>query len=84
MTLQDQYILLIRLKCCSANLADKISTYLQYGSCNNTNELIFLNGGIELIQNYDVENVDTNCLNEIEFENIVTQSTNICNLCNCN
>jgi len=84
MTLQEQYTLLIRLKCCSANMADKISTYLQYGSCDNTNNLILLNGSIELIQDYNVENIDINCLTEEEFDNVVIMATNICNLCNCN
>lgn len=83
MTLEEQYLLLVRLKCCSALLADKLSTKLQYGACNDDLKLMMLNDFIELIVDYNVEDIDRNCLTEDQFEDIVARSTTICKLCDC-
>jgi len=84
MTEQDRYLIIIKLKCCSAYLADKISTMLQNGKCDTSNQLILLNGLLELIINYNVTEEAPNCLTEDQFEEVVAKATNICNICDCN
>lgn len=88
MTQEELYLFIIKLKCCTANYADKISTKLQhgfYGKCDETLKLMFLNGFIELLTPYKVDtDTYTNCITEIEFDDIINKSKNICNLCDCN
>lgn len=83
MTDDELYLLKVRLKCCSANLADSISTKLQYGACDETAKLVFLNGFLELILGWNNEDEAPNCLTEDEFEEAVAKAKNICNLCDC-
>lgn len=84
MTNDEKNTLIIKLKCCSANYADSISTKLQYGSCDETIKLMLLNGLIDLILRYDLTEEAVNCITLEEFEEIINKSKNICNLCDCN
>jgi response regulator of citrate/malate metabolism len=84
MTEDELYLLLIRLKCCSANYADTISTKLQYGACDESIKLIMLNGLIELLLDWNIEDTTINCMTEEQFDEAVIKAKNICSLCDCN
>lgn len=83
MTESERYTLIIRLKCCSATLADCISTKLQKGEDESTDQLMLLNGLLDLIIHYNVSENATNCVNSDEFDEIVAKAKNICSLCDC-
>lgn len=84
MTEQQRQIKIITFACCSANLADKISTNLQIGSCDLSNRLIILNGYIELLLAYNTTEDVENCITEDEIQNIINKGISICNVCDCN
>lgn len=83
MTQQTLENIIIKLKCCSANLADSIVTNLKHGGCDNTTQLILLNDFIDQLEVYTLNDTTQNCLDETDFNNIVVQSKNICDLCDC-
>lgn len=83
MTTEELRLLLQNLLCCSVKLADKISTNLQIGNCDETNKLIILNSYIQILEFYNLEDSTLNCINEDEFNIIINKATNICNLCDC-
>lgn len=84
MTIQELDLLLQNLLCYSVRLADKISTNLQIGNCDDSNKLILLVAYIDLLAFYNLEDLNLNCIDEDEFDIIVVKSKNICNLCDCN
>ena len=83
MTESERYLLIIRLKCCSATLADCISTKLQKGGEDSTQQLMLLNGLLDIIIHYDVSENATNCVTSDEFDEVVDKAKNICSLCDC-
>ena len=80
MTSQDLNNLLTKLKCCSARLTNNLATNLSIGGCNNYKEIVILNSYIDKLLVYLNED---RCLDEEQYENIVNQSKNICELCDC-
>lgn len=83
MTEGQRELKIITFSCCAANLADKISTNLQYGSCDLTNQLVILEGYIELLLAYNTTEGVTNCVTEDEIEEIIDKGISICNVCDC-
>lgn len=83
MTAEERRIKIITFGCCSANLADKISTELQIGNCDLINQLLFLNGYIDLLLNYNTTEGVVNCVTEEEIEEIINKASSICNICDC-
>jgi hypothetical protein len=79
----DLNIVLINLLCCSANKADLLSTALQKGYCDTTDELVILNGLLEIISYYSLTNPDLNCVTEEQFLDAIDKATNICEYCKC-
>lgn len=75
--------LITKLKCCSATLADKIATSLSIGGCDNSIQLILLNDMIRQLLVYTLDDTTKNCLTDEQIDNIVVQSKNICDLCDC-
>lgn len=75
--------LIIKLKCCSATLADKIATSLSIGGCDNSIQLILLNDYIRQLLVYTLDDETRNCLDSDQIDNIVEQSKSICDLCDC-
>ena len=83
MTESQRQIKIVKFACCSANLADKISTNLQIGSCDLSNKLIILNGYIELLLAYNTTEGVENCVTENQIEEIINKGVSICNVCDC-
>lgn len=83
MTESQREIKIVTFACCSANLADKISTKLQQGACDETNKLAVLNGYIELLLAYNTTEGVDNCVTEDEIEEIINKGIDICNVCDC-
>lgn len=79
---QDLIDLIIRLKCCSAILANNLAEKLKIGNNCSFDNLILLNDYIKVLLKYDLNN--TNCITETDFNNIITQSKKICEFCDCN
>ena len=75
--------LIIKLKCCSANLADAMATDMSVGRCSNYKELVLLQDYINDLQRYDLDDSTKNCIDSDELDNIVEQSKSICSLCDC-
>lgn len=75
--------LIIKLKCCSATLADTIATTLSIGGCDNSIQLILLNDMIRQLLVYTLDDETKNCLTEEQIDNIIEQSKEICDLCDC-
>jgi len=84
MTQEELSIKLVNLACCSANLADAISTKLKKGGCDDTYKLIILNGYISILDRYSLTDEDKNCVTEDEFEEVMKRAINICDYCGCN
>lgn len=83
MTEAQRQLKIVTFACCSANLADKISTNLQLGSCDLTNRLAILNGYIELLLAYNTTEGVTNCVTEDQIDEIINKGISICNVCDC-
>jgi hypothetical protein len=83
MTQQTLENIIIKLKCCSAKLANEIITNLNKGGCDNSTQLILLNDYIKQLSMYTLDDETQNCLTSDEFDNIIVQSKNICDLCDC-
>lgn len=75
--------LIIKLRCCSATLADKIATTLSIGGCDSSIQLILLNDYIHQLLVYTLDDETRNCLTSDQIDNIVEQSKEICDLCDC-
>lgn len=75
--------LIIKLRCCSATLADKIATTLSTGGCDSSIQLILLNDYIHQLLVYTLDDETRNCLTSDQIDNIVEQSKEICDLCDC-
>lgn len=83
MTQEQLETLIIKLKCCSATLAAQIATNLSVGKCDNSIQLILLNDYIRQLLVYTLDDLTRNCLDDEQIENIVEQSKEICDLCDC-
>jgi len=75
--------LIIKLKCCSSVKADEMATDAKKGHCINYKELVILNDYIEALQEYNLDDLTQNCLDEEEITNVINQSKSICSLCDC-
>jgi len=84
MTENQRELKIVTFACCSANLADKISTNLQIGSCDLSNKLVLLNGYIELLLAYNTTTGVDNCVTEEQIQQIINKGISICNVCDCN
>lgn len=71
------------LKCCSGKLANEIANSLYIGGCDRSKELVLLIGYIGAIELYDLLSTD-NCLEEDDFNKLITLAKKICNTCGCN
>lgn len=83
MTESQRQLKIVTFACCSANLADKISTNLQIGSCDLSNRLILLNGYLELLLAYNTTEGVINCITEDQIDEIINKGVSICNVCDC-
>lgn len=83
MTQTELNNLIIKLKCCFADKAYLLSNNLSIGGCDNYKELSILEDYIQELQEYELVNTDDNCLDNDQFEDIVENARNICDLCDC-
>lgn len=90
MTAEKLNNIIIKLKCCSANMTKILADNLLKGSCDNSEEIFILNSYIEeLLVYYSKLSAEENtffsytCLDEDQYENIINQAKNICELCDC-
>ncbi len=83
MTQEQLSITLANLVCCSATMADQISTKLQLGECDDTYKLVILNGLIEMLDKYSLDDEAYNCIDEDQFEDALAKAINICEYCGC-
>ena len=75
--------LIIKLRCCSATLADTIVTSLSIGGCDKSIQLILLNDYIRQLLVYTLDDETRNCLTDEQIDNIIEQSKELCDLCDC-
>lgn len=84
MTQQELKNIIVRLRCCSSNIANCLSKELINGSGLDTivfNNLLLLNNYISLLLKYNLS--DTNCISEQEFIKILNNATGLCEICDC-
>lgn len=92
MTKLELQTYILKLKCCSAKLADKYVNDLIIGNitidCYNFQKLIILNNSIKELLKYRIKSIDKpnepeNCLSEDDFNILINNTTDICSVCNC-
>jgi hypothetical protein len=87
MTQDELKIYILKLKCCSAKLADKYVNDLIIGNitidCYNFQKLIILNNSIKELLKYNIVDTTNNCLSEDNFDTLINNTTDICSVCNC-
>lgn len=82
MTQEELVVLILKLKCCSSTLAFNIAFNMINGdkTCKIDN-LILLNDSIQVLLKYEING--ENCIDEDQFNTIVDNATQICQICNC-
>jgi len=86
MITQDELKVIIqRLKCCLGTKSSEYYNLVKIGENNNIKyyNLILLSDYIKHLLKYNLTLNATNCLSQDEFENILENATNICDLCDC-
>ena len=87
MTQDELKTYILKLKCCSAKLADKYINDLIIGNitidCYKFEKIIIFNNSIKELLKYNIVDKTKNCLSEDDFNILINNTTDICSVCNC-
>lgn len=82
MTQDELKTFVLRLRCCSSEKASELASKLAKGNKCDTKELTILNGLITTLLPYVVDG-ENNCIDEDEYDLIVSNARQICRICDC-